>query len=606
MSGIFGVVRFDGAPVRADEVDAMRAAMSHWGCGDQASWLGPGVGLGGAVDNGRFAFTGQGRLDNREDLQVTLDLPAESRHWSDVELMRLAYERWGSECPARLIGDWSLAAWDHRRRQLCLARDQFGNTSLYYVADERQVAFASDRRALFALSGVSRKINELYLAQVLASWNAYQGESTAYTHLHRLPPAQVLVASADSIRIRSYWNLDAAPEIRLPTVAAYAEGVFEQLERAIDVRLRSPRPAVVSLSAGLDSGAIAVIAGRILRAQGRGLLALTAAPAYEVSRPDTICDEFTLASLTADAAGARHLRIESRGVSPIGGIERMLEIHGAPGHSPANYHWLLSILAEAHGGVMLTGQMGNYALSRSVPPRWSDVFAIGADEGLALGARLAVARARAAGSAVYRGLLRAGRVSEVQPWIAYSAISREFSERVDLARRMAEAGHDPNFGRPNISDRALRARHLRIGRDALGAVWAELGAATGVVAADPSRDIRLLSFMHGIPHRFQVGTPDRRLIREAMRGVLPEAIRTGTVRGQQGSDVVRRLRATSSQLRSAVDEITDSSAASAVVDAPRLRRLAVSVASGAQVSHEEACAVLLRGVGVGLFAARHL
>ena len=64
-----------------------------------------------------------GRIDARDDLCRALGLPTST---SDVDLVALAFDRWGDDAPARIVGDFALAVWDEGRRRLVLARDRFG------------------------------------------------------------------------------------------------------------------------------------------------------------------------------------------------------------------------------------------------------------------------------------------------------------------------------------------------------------------------------------------------------------------------------------------------------------------------------------------------
>ena len=68
------------------------------------------------------ALSADVRLDNRADLLAHLPnrLPPSA---SDAELILHAYEAWGVEAAAHLLGDFAFVLWDPRRRlQLC-ARD---------------------------------------------------------------------------------------------------------------------------------------------------------------------------------------------------------------------------------------------------------------------------------------------------------------------------------------------------------------------------------------------------------------------------------------------------------------------------------------------------
>ena len=55
-------------------------------------------------------LTWDGRLDNRAEF-IGLMRHRLSQDSSDVAIVAAAYERWGTDCFARLLGDWALTVW---------------------------------------------------------------------------------------------------------------------------------------------------------------------------------------------------------------------------------------------------------------------------------------------------------------------------------------------------------------------------------------------------------------------------------------------------------------------------------------------------------------
>ena len=186
MSGIFGLVRLDGAPV-GDALATMRAAMPRWGPDGFGEWCDGRAALGQARrlslpesrfehlpavdDEAGFAFTAAGRLDNRDALVAELRLRDRGRGVGDGERDDGRVPPLGhAGAPRRLLGDWSFAAWHPAQRRLFLARDQLGQTALYYHCDATVAAFSSSLRAVLALGVTPVRLDELYLAQYLISW----------------------------------------------------------------------------------------------------------------------------------------------------------------------------------------------------------------------------------------------------------------------------------------------------------------------------------------------------------------------------------------------------------------------------------------------------
>ena len=89
-----------------------------------------------------------------------------------------------------------MAAWDARERRLLLARDAFGNATLYYCEGKGFIAFASSLKALLVLPGVVKEPDWLRLAEVLVSWQ-HDAELTAYKGFRRLVGAHAMIVAPD-------------------------------------------------------------------------------------------------------------------------------------------------------------------------------------------------------------------------------------------------------------------------------------------------------------------------------------------------------------------------------------------------------------------------
>ena len=71
-----------------------------------------------------------GVVYERERLERELDLPARPAR-TDVELVLVAYSRWGEATPQRLNGTFTLVAWNAAERTLQAVRDPLGIQPLF-------------------------------------------------------------------------------------------------------------------------------------------------------------------------------------------------------------------------------------------------------------------------------------------------------------------------------------------------------------------------------------------------------------------------------------------------------------------------------------------
>lgn len=289
MSGIYGMVRYDGAPVTPETLAPIAAKMSFWGPDGHGQWCGDGAGLGQLMLHvtpeslqerlpaslraaPHLVITADARIDNRDDLFNALGVPAQGRDRTpDSSLILLAYERWGADCVKRLLGDFAFAIWDSRERKLFCARDLFGCVPFVYHFDRKRFIFASDIKGVLARMAAPR-LNEPMIAAYL-HMKTYHAEKrlTFFEEVVKLPPAHTLTLTSAGVRILRYWSPEDAPEVRLATDADYAEQMGILLRHSVECRLRSAFPVGSHLSGGLDSSSVTVVAARELRAHGQQL-----------------------------------------------------------------------------------------------------------------------------------------------------------------------------------------------------------------------------------------------------------------------------------------------------------------------------------------------
>ncbi len=214
------------------------------------------------------------RLDNRKELVDRLHPPldldgrevpgGDGLAISDTALLLAAYRRWGTECPARLIGDFAFAVWDVRRRRLFAARDPMGIRSFYFRRESRRLLFATEIQQVLAVVGVPTRIFEPAAGAFLVG-GLERPEWTFYAGIEQLPPGQAILVADEGLRRWRFWNIDPSERIRYRHADDYTREFRQVLDSAVQARLRSRSGSGILLSGGVDSGGIAVAASRALR-----------------------------------------------------------------------------------------------------------------------------------------------------------------------------------------------------------------------------------------------------------------------------------------------------------------------------------------------------
>jgi len=279
--GIVGVYYLDGRPVERTDVERMADSIAHRGPDGSGFWTDGSVGLGHRMlwttpeslheklpltnKSGDLTITADARIDNREELILNLTFNGRPRETiTDSELILAAYERWGEQCPEKLLGDFSFAIWDKRKQKIYCARDPIGIKPFYYYFNGKKFRWSSEPRAIFEDKTIPKEPNlQLICLYLLNRFN--EREETLYKHIYRLPPSHFIVIENGQIRKGQYWDIDPNHSIRYKTDAEYAEHYFTLFKEAIKVRLRSHGPVGAWLSGGLDSSSIVCTAQKLYR-----------------------------------------------------------------------------------------------------------------------------------------------------------------------------------------------------------------------------------------------------------------------------------------------------------------------------------------------------
>jgi asparagine synthase (glutamine-hydrolysing) len=272
MSVQFGRWSFEGQPAAPDYIEKVRAALAPYGPDSNESYSEGGVNIlyrafhttkesrretQPLIFASGTVIAWDGRLDNRATLISELrDFLSVSS--TDVAIVAAAYNKWGTKCFAKLIGDWALAIWNPISRSLILAKDFVGTRHLYYSIDRDQVTWSTILDPLVLFEGKTFAICEEYIAGWFSMYPAV--DLTPYVGIHSVPPSSFVLLRSGKHVVSRYWDFDSEKKIRYRTDAEYEEHFRAVFSTAVQHRLRSDRPVLADLSGGIDSSSIVCMA----------------------------------------------------------------------------------------------------------------------------------------------------------------------------------------------------------------------------------------------------------------------------------------------------------------------------------------------------------
>jgi asparagine synthase (glutamine-hydrolysing) len=547
MSGIVGIFNRDGRPVDRELFARTLESISHRGPDGNEQWVNVNIALGHQMmwttpeahyetqplldENKHFCLVMDGRVDNRTEVKKALaDAGFPVRKDTDADIMLRAYECWGESFPFRIVGDFAVAIWDARKRQLFCTRDVFGVKPFYYGLHGNSFIFSSEVRSFFADPSFPCEPNEGFVGELLA--NAITSkEETLYQQMFRLPPAHSMTVDGNGIKKQRYWDFDPKKEVRYRNDAEYAEQFLELFTEVLTQQMRSDRPVGADLSGGLDSSSIVCLARALIK---KGTIPENGFQTFSLVYPGLKCDESKFIKDVISKWAVKSSLIEpSQDVSCYEqSVEDSYYCPSAP-----NFHMMDSMkgLAKERGiRVMLNGIGGDEFL-RGTPYYCADLLKRG---------RIFSLLKQASGyHHIYpqtHPILRFGispLLRQILPlWglnilrktrnrnkDLYKPLNKDFTKRVDLSERL-------RVSKPNHALSFAQSYMYEVVRDGWFSYRFEIenqdSAMFGIEYRHPLHDRRLAEYLFAIPEEQRWrGTETKFILRQAMRNLLPESVR---------------------------------------------------------------------------------
>ncbi|MBM4466883.1 MAG: hypothetical protein FJ014_15255 [Chloroflexi bacterium] len=592
MSGICGIVNFDGAPVDPELLRKMTEASAYRGPDGIRYWIEGNVGFAHLALNttpeslreqqpllsadGLVCLTADARVDNRDELIRTLTAKGhlQEKNPTDADLILAAYQCWGEACPEQIIGDFAFVIWNTVQRHVFAARDAMGMRAFYYRIEPRRFLFATEVKQILTAPNVPARIFEPAVAAHLATC-AGLPEWTFYEGIAQLPSAHAFLVDAAGSRTWRYWDIDPDYCVEYADEAQYADHLREILTEAVRCRLRSVKPVGIFLSGGMDSGSVASIAGWLLRQSGLGKHPGIRAYCW-VFDELTECDERSISDRIVQYYELPVTYMLAEEAWPL----KDYPAYGPDQDEPYIGHYQVlhaKALREARTdgmGQMFTGRSGDLMVGGTIVEYvdqlragklrslWRDMWAdskrarfplyqvIGA---YLLKPFLANLWPQGKVSWLRRVLPRVLHRSKLYPrWVR-----PEFAARVGLAQIVRE-----NVPQSNINGLARRQRYERVFAywQSRTAVWLERTYTHfGLGFGDPWGDQRIASFVLAVPQRM-IHRPGeyKWLSRRAMYDVMPEEARRASRKTLIGPLYERAIREQACE--TVLDLLTDSEA----------------------------------------------
>ena len=96
-----------------------------------------------------YTIVYNGQIYNKDEIKKELqDLGYEFNGYSDTEVLLKGYIHFGEKILNKLNGIFSFAIWNDKKKELFLARDQFGIKPLFYTVINETIIFSSEIKGI--------------------------------------------------------------------------------------------------------------------------------------------------------------------------------------------------------------------------------------------------------------------------------------------------------------------------------------------------------------------------------------------------------------------------------------------------------------------------
>lgn len=483
-----------------------------------------------------WTICGLARLTRRDQICARAGLDSTL---NDLDLMVRLRAQGGPDFAADLSGAFSVVLWHQDSAQIEACRDHFGILPFYYAPQGEKLSCASDLRAALHLSGLPLDPAPTRLADFIMG-HEVDPALTCFARLHRLPAAHRMVwqPGADP-QITRYWHLPAPP---LRPANGAAAGFLEHLQRATKDCL--PAQAGAMLSGGLDSSSLTGLAARARQDAGAPPL-----PTLSFVYDGKPYDESAFIAAANDAfATAPHLipvtdPPDLDAMGPL--IDEQMDLFLAFGLQKSRAIYAkarqlgLEALIDGHGGDEVVshgfGRLTELAADRRAVALLREIRGVARLDKSPVWGPLLIYLARHGGwpdrHPLRRLLLRLARwlaparpppADMVQPLDLLAAPLRDGLDPQTRFAPQADPGGDPHLAEQ-------RAQIATLGDPLIQHAFETLhrsATAAGILPLYPFYDRHLVEYCLSLPAEVKLrGGATRWILRDAMKGILPDLIR---------------------------------------------------------------------------------
>lgn len=480
------------------------------------------------LEEGHLWITFNGEAYNYVEIrQELMALGINFKTHTDTEVVLKAYQQWGVKSFSKLNGMFAFVIYDSLKREMIAVRDRFGVKPLYYwKSPNGLIAFASEIKQFTVLPGWQASMNGQRVYDFLNWGSLDHTAETCFSGVKQLRGGEYVVFAFD--------NVKPEPKKWYELTPIHFDGDFNQasvrfkelLESSIQLRLRADVDIGSCLSGGLDSSSIVCLANGMLRKSQASVRQKTFSACSDVK----LYDESDFIKSVVSSTGVEAHYTYPQLADVFNECSDIVWHQDEPFGSTSIYaQWLVFKKSKEQGvKVMLDGQgadeqlagyhgfFGNHCYDLFKTWHWKKLF----DE-------MKATKAMHSLNALPMLINKLVPHAIGQPLRRLMGLSATKPDWLNLNVLKANDVH-PHCQRSNKSVLGQSIQQLSHTSVPMLLHWEDRDSmAHSVESRTPFLDYRLVEFTLGLASEYKIsGGWTKRVLRESMKGILPEEIRT--------------------------------------------------------------------------------
>ena len=482
-----------------------------------------------------------GELYNTDEIRRALKICGhEFQGHSDTEVVIHAFDEWGAQCLHRFNGIFAFVVWDVQAGKAFLARDRMGVKPLFWAKKKNSLLFGSEIKAILAHPDAEPSVSREGLLDVLLIGPGATPGQPVFDDIRELEPGCAAWLDETGFHPYTYWRIrDRRHTESLPDTLEHGRWLVTD---AIKRQLVSDVPVGTFLSGGLDSSIISAVAAQTLPEMCTYSVDYVDNDKYFQASHFTPSGDNHYIDVMNEAIQKPNHRVVLQTTELADALFDAMVARDMPGMADVDSSFLLfSRRVKEHSTVVLSGEcadeiFGGYPWYRDADIRRKAGFPW-------------------AQSTDYRAsFIRAKWLRGVD---AAEYVDLRYRDTLETCPILPEVeGDDRRIREMTMLNMRWFMQTLLNRKD-------RMSMACGLEVRVPFCDHRIAEYMYGVPWRMKdLQGMEKGLLREAVKGLLPEEVRTRkkspypkTHHPAYLAEVSRRLRAVIADPNSPIHEV---------------------------------------------------